>query len=250
MAALTLNELYYENKIKNDFYLSAISYDGDSLFLAVNGQIVKRVPLYSHDDLAKLPIITYKINDPYKFLEVLEINNECEQSFDASLEENDDLTKTTQIDRMYLPIRFILIKNQTSEEEDKTIMNFLVTYNKLVNANGYLTTSSQAIFKQMSSVLRWTLNPQNNKPQNNAQLITKDYIQSLNTGNNNQYISLFDQNRGGSEKGTPLVRNNPNAPAITENEFNFDKAGFFGFFALLYVAFNLLVTLVILAIKK
>ena len=248
MAALTLNQLFYERYIKSNFYLNSISYNEESLYIENNGQIIKQVNLESHDDLAKLPVASYRINDPFLFLDVLEINNECEKTINTSDEDDNDLTKTVQIDRMYLPTRFILIKNQSTEEDDKEVIEFLKTYNKLVNANGYLTTSAEAIFKQMSSVLRWTLEPQNNKPQNNAQLIIKEYIQSLNNGNNNQFLSSF-ANNGGMEKGTPLMKTNPNAPSVLSEDYAVEKYGFLNISVLVLAILNLLVLLVIMAIK-
>ena len=251
MAALTLNRLYYEKKIMTNPYLNIIEYDDNSLYIMQNNQIVKQAGFFSHDDLANLPKNAYDINDPYYFLEVLDINNECERNYNGAAEEEiDDLTKTVQIDRMYLPIRFIIVKEISSEEDDQTIMNFLTMYNRLINASDYLTPSSTAMLRKMASVLRWATEPAQNKPNNNAQVIIKEYINSVNSKTNDDFINSFNGNNGGMEKGSTRVRNNPNAPSVINDDLNMEKAGFFSFLALLYIAFNLLITLVIIAIKK
>ena len=249
MAALTLNRLFYEKYIENDFYLKDISFNDEYLYIAKNDKIIKQVNFYAADDLAKLPIVAFKINDPIKFLETLEINNECEKTFVGALEENDnDLTRTTELSRMFLPIRFITIKDISTEEDDKEVMNFLETFNKLVNANGYLTTSASAMFKQMSSVISWSLEPNQLKPNNNAQLIIKEYVNSLNNGTNNNFIDSYNNTSG--SRGTSKVRTNTKSPSIFDEEINMEKAGFFSFLAILYIVFNVIVSLVIIAIKK
>ena len=53
------------------------------------------------------------------------------------------------------------------------------------------------------------------------------------------------------DKGVSRVRSNPNAPSvIPDDNKRLNNYGYLSFFILLYAAFNLLVTLVILAIKK
>ena len=249
---MTSNQLFYEQYIKNNAYLNIISYSDNGLIIKDNDVVVKEVLFNSSDDLAKLPLTTYKINNPYKFLEVLAINNECEISFNDFKEESEgDLTKTIQINRMYIPLRIILTKETTTEEEDRQVMDFLVNYNKMVNYNDYLTTRAIELFKQMASVINWTMLPDQNKPNNNAQLIVKQYYYSLINQTNNDFINSYYESAGGLNKGSALARKNPNAPSIINSDsFSLEKGGFMNFLALIYLLTNLFITLMIIAIKK
>ena len=43
MAALTMNEIFYERYISNNFYLNTISYDETGLSIINNDQVIKKV---------------------------------------------------------------------------------------------------------------------------------------------------------------------------------------------------------------
>lgn len=248
MATLTMNEIFYERYIKNNFYLSIISYDENGLYIEQNGKITKRVDFNGADDLAKLPMACFtNIREAETLLDVLSINNKCEKDLnDSDVYENMTLSK--RIERLFLPLRFIFMKNESTEEEDQKVIDLIIEFNDLVNGNGYLTETSQITFEQLSSLLNWTLKLDN--PNNNAELIVKQYIWSLNNGQNNEYIDSINPNKGGKQKGSSRVRNNDNAPSVINETLKMDNAGFFSFMALLYVALNLLVCLVVFAIKK
>ena len=247
MAALTMNEIFYERYIKNNFYLNVISYDKDGLFIADNNQITKRVNFISANDLADLPISCYRINDAIYFLDVLEINNKCKIDIN-NIDIDEDMKLSDKIDRSYLPLRFILMKQESSLEDDEVITDFIKKYNQLVNSNGYLEEEATVMFNQMSNVLNWALKL--NNPNNNAETIIKQYLWSLNNGTNNDYINTIDQNGNSMGKDTSLVRTSSKHPSVISDDLKMDKAGFLSFIGLLYIAFNLLITLVILAIKK
>ena len=153
-----------------------------------------------------------------------------------------------KIDRSYLPIRFILMKPETTEEDDQVIIDFIMKYNKLVNCNGYLEEEATITFKQMSSVLNWITRL--NNPNNNSETIIRQYLWSLNEGNNNDFINSINKNSNGMGKDTSLVRTSSKHPSVIDDNLKMDRAGFLSFIGLLYIAFNLLITLVILAIKK
>ena len=248
MAALTMNEIFYERYIKNNFYLNTISYDENGLSIIKNNQVLKRVDFISANDLADLPISCYRLNDAFYFLDVLEVNNNCKKDID-NLETDEDMELTKKVDRLYLPIRFILIKNESTLEDDQTIMNFIKKYNQLVNCNGYLEQEGITTYEQMSNILNWSLKLDN--PNNNSEIIIKQYIWSLNSGTNNEFMSSLDKNNGnGQEKNTSLIRTSSNHPSVINEDLNMEKAGFFSFLGILYIALNLLITLGILAIKK
>ena len=247
MAALTMNEIFYERYIHNNFYLNVISYDEYGLYLKENGQVIKEVDFISANDLADLPISCYRMNDALLFLDALEINNKCKLDIhNIDIDEEMDLPQ--KIDRSYLPIRFILMKPETTEEDDQTIIDFIIKYNQLVNCNGYLEEEATITFKQMSSILNWT--SKLNNPNNNSETIIRQYLWSLNEGTNNDYINSINQNNHGMGKDTSLVRTSSKHPSVISDDLKMDKAGFLSFIGLLYIAFNLLITLVILAIKK
>ena len=79
MAALTMNDIFYERYIKNNFYLNVISYDKEGLYLVENDQVVKKADFVSSTDLADLPVSCYNIKDASFFLDVLDINNKCKK---------------------------------------------------------------------------------------------------------------------------------------------------------------------------
>ncbi len=255
MAALTLNEIFYEKYIQNNprnTFLSAISYDVNGLYIiSNNGDITKKVAFVSdlRDDLSKLPVQAFmNIQDPYQFLDVLDINMECEKMVNSALAENEDLSKTIQISRMDLDVWRILGQSSTTEEQDKMVIDFLETYNRLKESNDYLIPSAKSIFKQMSTIMTWGLDPANHKDNNNAQRILLEYDRFVKEGNSKDFFESYNRN-GGFTNDVPLVRSNPNAPSIIDEEFK-SKAGFFSFLALLYVAVHLLIALTIIAIKK
>ena len=121
------------------------------------------------------------------------------------------------------------------------LINFLIH-------DGYLEEEATVMFSQMSNVLNWALKL--NNPNNNAETIIKQYLWSLNNGTNNDYINTIDQNGNSMGKDTSLVRTSSKHPSVISDDLKMDKAGFLSFIGLLYIAFNLLITLVILAIKK
>lgn len=249
MATLTMNELFYNRYIKNSLYLKDIIYQQDRLVYKDKNVIFK-----TSSDLANLPVVSFNIENPYFFLNVLEVNLYCNNEYDKMNEEFDaDLTDNQKIIRHFFPIRNILNKDTISEEDLTTINSFLVVYNNLVISNGYLEDKAINQFKEMSNILNWTLDNSNFKKNNFAQQKIREYINQLNKGNTGIYINTLNDNTGEAlDKGISRVRTNPNLPPTIPNDDNgrLNSYGYLSFFILLYAAFNLLVTLVILAIKK
>ena len=248
MAALTMNELYYNRYIKNSMYLKNIIYEQDRLVYKDKSVIFK-----TSNDLANLPVVAYTIDNPFFFLNVLELNLYCNTEYDRMNEEYDDtLSDEQKVVRHFFPIRNILNKNTIDENDLAMINKFLIVYNNLVVSNGYLEENAVNQFKEMSNILNWTLDDNNLIKNNFAQQKIREYISHLNNGNTGVYINSLNEDTSNSlDKGVSRVRSNPNAPSvIPDDNKRLNNYGYLSFFILLYAAFNLLVTLVILAIKK
>ena len=100
------------------------------------------------------------------------------------------------------------------------------------------------MFHEMGSILSWTIDDESLYNTNYAVKVIRDHIKNINEGRIYDYASI--SNAGGFSK----TRSNPNVPKIIDDDPLYDKAGFFSFLSLLYIVITLLVSLVILAIKK
>ena len=254
MAMITLNQIIYEKYIKTNPNLNNIEYDNDYLYL--NGSDFKKVIFSSPNDLSNLPTNCFDITSPKNFLDIVELIVKTESeyhSFKARDKELENKNAQEIFTLYFMPIRNILNKQEINKQDIIMIKNFFEEYNKLIYFNGYL--SEKAIFKlnEMSSILNWTLNPENNIPTNYAQQLFRQYITNL---NNNEYsvfnqIESSDLGNKSQTKGLALTRTNPKYPNYSNEEDSIfsNKSGILSFVALLYTVINLLIMLVFLAIK-
>lgn len=256
MAIETLNYIIYQRHIKTSPYLNVIEYDNDCLYITT--PTFKKILLTSTNDLSNIPTECFNLTSPEKFLEIIELNLKIDLEFDFFKAKDSELERKTnkEIFTLYfMPIRNILNKQEINKQDILDIRNFFEEYNKLIFFNGYLAENALNKLKEMSSILNWTLKPENYIQNNYAQQLLRQYVTQLNNNESASFSQIenddYTTNSQTNEKGLARIRVNPLFPTTTSDEEPIfqSKAGFLSFAALVYIIFNLLVMLIAIAIK-